>query len=139
MRKLNCILLVDDDNDCNYLHKRILMKTRCAERIEVVNDGEQALHFLKTAVNGLYPCPDLILLDINMPGMNGWEFLEEYEKLDSNVRARMVLVMLTSSVSPDDEARALGMNLIGGFKRKYLNEESIMDIIRTYFPENVQV
>jgi CheY-like chemotaxis protein len=139
MEKLNCILLVDDDNDCNYLHKRVLKKTQCAERIEVVNDGEQALHFLKTAVHGKYPCPDLILLDINMPGMNGWEFLEEYEKLDSEVRAKIVLVMLTSSVSPDDEARALKMNIIGGFRRKYLNEESILEIINAYFPENSNV
>ncbi|HRG88342.1 MAG TPA: response regulator [Chitinophagales bacterium] len=139
MKKLNCILLVDDDNDCNYLHKRVLKKAQCAERIEVVNDGEQALHFLKTAVDGIYPCPDLILLDINMPGMNGWEFLEEYEKLDTTVRARIVLVMLTSSVNPDDEAQALKMNIIGGFRRKYLTEESIKEIIRTYFPENVQV
>lgn len=139
MKKLNCVLLVDDDNDCNYLHKRVLKKAQCAERVEVVNDGEQALHFLKTAVHGKYPCPDLILLDINMPGMNGWEFLEEYEKLDKEVRAKIVLVMLTSSVSPDDEARALNMNLIGGFRRKYLTEESIKEIIHSYFPENVQV
>lgn len=139
MKKLNCILLVDDDNDCNYLHKRVLIKTQCAERIVVVNDGEQALHFLKTAVHGKYPCPDLILLDINMPGMNGWEFLEEYEKLDSEVRAKIVLVMLTSSVSPDDEARAQKMGSLGGFRRKYLTEESIKDIICTYFPENVRV
>lgn len=136
---MNCILLVDDDNDCNYLHKRVLKKAQCAERIEVANDGEQALHFLKTAVNGKYPCPDLILLDINMPGMNGWEFLEEYEKLDNEVKAKIVLMMLTSSVNPDDEARALKMNIIGGFRRKYLDEESIKEIIQTYFPENVRV
>lgn len=139
MKKLNCILLVDDDSDCNYLHKRILMKAQCAEKIEVAYDGEQALNFLKTTVDGKYPCPDLILLDINMPGMNGWEFLEEYEKLDNEVRAKIVLVMLTSSVNPDDEARALKMNIIGGFRRKYLKEETIKEIISTYFPENVRV
>ncbi len=78
--KLNCVLLIDDDDDSNYFHRRLLNKIDCTENIQVALDGREALNFLNTTINKHYPPPAVIFLDINMPGMNGWEFLEEYKK-----------------------------------------------------------
>ena len=82
--KLNCILLVDDDEPTNFLNQMVIEELDIAEQIRVAQNGQEALTYLKKTGIGdeNFPLPDLILLDINMPAMNGWEFLERYRKLN---------------------------------------------------------
>jgi CheY-like chemotaxis protein len=77
-KKLNCILLVDDDTEDNHYHKIVLDDMHITTQVEIARDGIEALQYL-TKENQI--TPELIFLDINMPRMNGWEFLEAYEKL----------------------------------------------------------
>lgn len=135
--KLNCVLLVDDDKDCNFLHKRLLTKADCADEIVIAVDGIEALEFLKSVKDGNHPNPAIIFLDINMPRMNGWEFLEEYKKFSDKQRANVVLIMLTSSLNPDDEARAKTYSDISGFKNKYLDKETLDEILHEHFFEHI--
>ncbi|HEY8657499.1 MAG TPA: response regulator [Hanamia sp.] len=134
-KKLNYVLLVDDDDDCNFFHQRLLNKMECTEKIEIAHDGQKALDFLNSSINGLHPKPDIIFLDINMPGMGGWEFLEEYTKLDEEFKEKIVLVMLTSSLNPDDKERALSYSSVNGFINKYLDKESLNKILTEHFLE----
>ena len=110
-KKINCILLIDDDKSTNFLHKIIIEETGVSEKVEAVQSGQEALDYLERKKEGVYPKPDLIFLDINMPGMNGWEFLEEYEKLDDNLKGEIMIMMLTTSINPDDEEKAKKPNL----------------------------
>jgi CheY-like chemotaxis protein len=135
-KKLNCILLVDDDNDCNYFHKKILHEMNCTASIKVANDGLQAIDYLKTCNEENNPIPDIIFLDINMPRMNGWDFLEVYEKLPPDFREAIVLIMLTTSLNPDDREKASKSPFIKGFKEKYLDEETVSGILKEYFPDH---
>ncbi len=128
--KLNCILLIDDDEATNFLHKIVIEETGCAEKTVAVQSGEEGLNFLNRKENGEFPQPDLILLDINMPGMNGWEFMEEYKKLDVAQKGKFILVMLTSSPNPDDRLKAESIDLIDDFKCKPLTEEMITEILK---------
>ncbi len=132
--KIDCILLVDDDEDCNFFHERLIKKMECADRIETSLTGYDALNFLKTSVNGQHPQPNLILLDINMPGMDGWGFLEEYNKLSEDQKAQIVVVMLTTSLNPDDRVKAESDPNVGAFANKYLDEESLLEILKSNFP-----
>jgi CheY-like chemotaxis protein len=132
-KKLNCILLIDDDKDCNFYHKKLLAALDCAEAIEVATDGLKALDFLHSSARENKPAPDIIFLDINMPRMNGWEFLQEYEKFPLTLRATILLIMLSTSLNPDDRARALASPVVNGFKEKYLTEEIVTDILRENF------
>jgi CheY-like chemotaxis protein len=132
--KLNCILLVDDDNDCNFFHKRLLQEMNCTEKIQVATNGAEALEFLKTC-SGDY-VPDIILLDINMPKVNGWEFLEAYEKLPIQFKAKIVLIMLTTSLNPDDRVKASTFPSVKGFKEKYLDEGMLQDILKEHFADH---
>ena len=118
-KKLNCVLLVDDDNDCHYFHKRLINKMIITEKLELANDGEEALTFLKSRNNGMHPKPDIIFLDLNMPGMNGWEFLEEYKKLDEELKAK-ILVIVTTSINLDDRKRAENIGDVNGFRKNFL-------------------
>jgi len=136
-KKLNSILLVDDDNDCNFFHERLIKKMEYAEHVYIVNNGREAIDFLKSKVNGKHPHPDIIFLDINMPIMNGWEFIEEYQKLQDNQKAKVMLIMLTTSLNPDDLEHAKQYKDIKGYKNKYLDKESMSEILKEFFSEEV--
>lgn len=130
--KLECILLIDDDEATNYLHKMIIDNSDCTKECAVAENGFEALELLQAKNNPLKP--DLIFLDINMPKMNGWEFLVEYKKIN-NIPKSTILIMLSTSLHPDDKKKAESMEDINGFVNKPLSEETMQEIMRTYFPK----
>ena len=136
-KKLNSILLVDDDEDCNFFHTRLINRMGITEDIHVALDGAEALDYLRSTVDGKYPQPAIIFLDINMPKVDGWEFLEEYEKLDEVQKAQVVLVMLTTSLNPDDMERAKNNPLVHDYLNKYLDAERINKIIEEHFNDQM--
>jgi CheY-like chemotaxis protein len=134
-QKLKCILLVDDDEATNFIHKVVLRQARCTENIVTSNNGQEALEFLQTSSDGIYPNPDLILLDINMPVMNGWEFLMHYEAFDPASPRRKIIVMLTTSLPAADRAKAEGIKAISGYMNKPLTSESVRELLKKHFSE----
>jgi len=128
-KKLNCILLVDDDDAVNFIHNRVIHKSGCSSNVAVARNGQEAIVFLTTKVDGKYPQPDLIFLDINMPVMNGWEFLEEYEKLEQDQKGREIIVMLTTSLNPDDKEKAKNIPHINDFHAKPLSLDHLNSIL----------
>ncbi len=127
---ISCILLVDDDENDNFFHKRALEKIRIAKKVEVVNTGEQALTYLEnSSQTSDHEHPNIIFLDINMPVMNGWEFLDEYERLPETTRANTLVIMLTTSLNPADKKRADQNPLVNGFINKPLEEKHIQRIV----------
>jgi len=133
-KKLDCILLIDDDNEDNHFHKIVLDEMNIADHIEVATSGIDALHFL---TNKAFPPPDLIFLDINMPKMNGWEFLEAYAKLTEVKRPKIIIIMLTTSTHPNEEEKSAQFPEITGFNSKPLSEEMLNGILRKYYPDLV--
>ena len=133
--KLNCVLLIDDDEATNLVNKMVVNKLDCAESVEIAYNGQEALDFLKSTTDGKYPQPDLIILDINMPVMDGWEFLEEYNQLNDDQLGRVVVTMLTTSLNPEDKAKADNSPNINDFLNKPLTTEALAGIIAHYFPE----
>jgi CheY-like chemotaxis protein len=131
-KKLNCILLVDDDDEDNFFHKIVIERMDVTDCIEVAENGIEALKFLKKENQAI---PELIFLDINMPKMNGWEFLEEYKKLSPDQKARITIMMLTTSANPDDIKRAESIEEVDGYKTKPLSEEMLTDILCKHFPD----
>jgi CheY-like chemotaxis protein len=126
---LDCVLLIDDDEPTNFLNRMTLEQAGCARRIQIAESGWEALDFLQ-ATN---PRPDLIFLDINMPAMDGWEFLERYRNLPSACKADVVLVMLTTSLNPDDEQRTRAIPEVAGFEHKPLGQEKLENLLKKYF------
>lgn len=139
-RKLMCILFIDDDEPTNFLNKLIVDEMRCAEHVQIVHSGREALDYLTQSGayknnNNHYPRPDLIFLDINMPGMDGWEFLDHYKKLPDNQKGNIVMVMLTTSLNPDDAKAAQQYDEISGFENKPLQQNVIEKILYDFFSE----
>ncbi|RZK62877.1 MAG: response regulator [Hymenobacter sp.] len=134
MPKLTSILLVDDDSTTNYLNKILLNRLQVAEQLLVAENGREALATLTQACTTPHTtCPALILLDINMPVMNGIEFLEAYQELPLAQRQATVVVLLTTSVSPRDLTRVQALP-IAGTLTKPLTEGKIKTLLEAHFP-----
>lgn len=131
MKKLNCILLIDDNPADNEFHEIAIRKAGICDQIKVALDGFEALNYIRqsTVDSTNFPTPDLIFLDVNMPGMNGFEFLEEYQKLDEEIKSKLVIMMLTTSLNPDDELRAKTYNSLRGFMNKPLTTDTLQKLI----------
>ncbi|MDX1772546.1 response regulator [Oceanihabitans sediminis] len=137
MRKFNTILLIDDDIATNEYHEIIINIAGVANKVHSVTSGQEGLDYLtsKGNYNGKedsFPQPDLIFLDINMPAMNGFEFMEEYENLDEGQKGKHIFVMLTSSLNPDDKKRAIENNYIQDFMDKPLTKELVLKLHAKY-------
>lgn len=135
-QKLNCILLIDDDEPTNFLNRMVIEEVDCALRVEIMQNARDALRYLtNTTPEGDYPRPDLVFLDINMPAMDGWEFIERYNQLSAEQKARIIVVMLTTSFNPEDELKARKISGVSGFKNKPLTPEILMQILQKHFPD----
>ena len=135
MKKLNCILLVDDDETTNFYNHYLLKKAEVAESIQIVKNGKEALNYLTnhSGEAGAYPQPDLIFLDINMPVMDGFEFLEAYSQLDEKIKGKVVVCMLTTSLHEDDLNRAKQFVELSDYLYKPLKNEGLLEIIEKHF------
>lgn len=110
MKRLRSILLVDDNETSNFLNERMLKRMQLTENIQVLNNGKDALDLLfdlSTAPQtaGVIK-PELILLDVNMPVLDGFEFLEIYQELPESFRSDIIIAILSTSSHPKDTSRA---------------------------------
>jgi CheY-like chemotaxis protein len=138
--KINCILLIDDDEPTNFISQMIIEEADCAAEIQIAYSGGQAIDYLtskgtSTSGQNTYPRPDLIFLDINMPAMNGWEFLQKYNSLEKEHKGNIVIIMLTTSLNPDDRARSKDFPDVSGFENKPLTRVKLEALLKKHFPE----
>lgn len=106
MQKVDTVLLIDDDEVDNLAHARVIKKAGFAENILVEQSPVKALDLLKSTLKDNLKFPDVIFLDLNMPMMNGFEFLEAYSKLPEESIKKTKIFILSSSLNPEDEERA---------------------------------
>lgn len=133
MQKLTCALLVDDDQTTNYLNQLLLKRLGVTDKLLVASNGQEALDLLQIHCHqATDECPVLILLDVKMPVMDGFAFLEAYDKLPLPQKQAIIIVMLTTSLHPQDVDRVQKLN-IAGFLNKPLTEAKINDVLKSYF------
>jgi len=126
-------MLVDDSHDDNFIHERAIKQQFIDIRVITKTTGQDGLTQLRSTP-GIDNClPDLIFLDINMPGMNGWEFLEEYNHLEKSMQSRAIIIMLSTSKVTEDIIRAKEWPFVSDFITKPLTREKINGIDEKYF------
>ena len=131
-KDLKYVLLIDDDDDDNFFHERAIKKADNGIPVIAKTSAKAALNHIKDAQSH-QNLPGLIFLDINMPGMNGWEFLEEYNKLDKSLHNEVVIIMLTTSDSMEDRAKAKNWEFVSDYIKKPLNKQLVENILGKYF------
>lgn len=137
MKKLDCILLIDDNEADNTYHKIIITEADVCKHIQIETSGQKALDYIIKATEPnkteVFPKPGLIFLDINMPGMNGFEFLKIYQVLEEEQKSRAVVIMLTTSLNPEDKSKAMGFKDVTEFQNKPLTVEVLHELVEKYF------
>lgn len=132
-KKINNILLIDDDAVNNFIVINTLKRLDIADKITAATNGLEAIDLIKSYISdNQNDLPKIIFLDINMPIMDGWEFLEEFEKLDSEIKSQIYIYMVSSSVYEDDISRSKTYQSVTDFISKPLIQEKILEIYRNH-------
>ena len=132
-KQLKCIMLVDDNPHDNFFHERVIRKTRLGNiKVVIKHTALEALDYLKLDQDDTMH-PGLIFLDINMPGMDGWEFLEEYKLLDKDQQSKAMIIMLTTCENRQEVTRANANTSVSGFITKPLTRDKMIEINDKYF------
>lgn len=132
MQTMECILLVDDDEITNFVHETLIGEMNITRQILVALNGQEALDLIKQGKVSDFGRNSLIILDINMPVMNGFEFLAAYSQLDEKLTQSLIIVMLTSSVNPKDVDRIQQLG-VEDILHKPLNEDKLRAVIEKHF------
>ena len=126
--KFDRVLLIDDNDIDNFINERMITTNFFSNRVIVKNSGESALNYLKENAGEDANLPQIIFLDLNMPIMDGFAFLAEYEKLPDAVIKNSKVIVLSSSISPEDINRASTNPLVVKYVNKPLNEKYLAAI-----------
>ena len=130
-RGLN-FLLVDDDDICLFIHRRVLELSGYCQSAHSAGNGRTALEILNRAAIGDASWPDIILLDLEMPLMNGLAFLEAFGRMDFPDKEQVSIVLLTSSVSEKDRQYAISLG-VDHYLSKPFTMEAMHGVVRSIY------
>lgn len=125
---IDLVMLIDDNDTDNFISKRIIEITQFAEQVEVRNSGQDALEYLMAHANDVDRLPRLIFLDINMPVMDGFMFLYEFENLSAIVQERCQVVILSSSDNQRDIDKIVNNQSVIQYITKPLTQHALEGI-----------
>ncbi|WP_160143868.1 response regulator [Chryseolinea soli] len=130
-QKLNLALLIDDDDVVNVLNTIMVRQTGCVESVLSIQSAEKALETL-SAFQREKKWPSLIFVDINMPGMDGWQFIDQFRESFSTHKQKCIICMLSSSLDPRDKQKAAQSDMVDHYASKPLSKEVVHTVWKKY-------
>ncbi|MDN3582893.1 response regulator [Mucilaginibacter flavus] len=130
MYKFNLACIVDDDSIVRLTSEVMIFNYKIAKKTITFEHGKAALDYFKQFKNQPEMLPELILLDINMPVMNGWGFIQRFAKLQPTLSRKVVIYLVSSSIDPADHSRATELELISGFVIKPVSKKALEEMVR---------
>lgn len=127
-KKIDLVMIVDDNDTDNFISKRIIEITKFAKAVEIRNSGKSALEFLEENENNVEKLPDLIFLDINMPIVDGFVFLYEFEKFNATLKNKCKVIILSSSDNKRDIDKIVNNDHVIKFITKPLTEKALNEV-----------
>jgi CheY-like chemotaxis protein len=129
MKPIKTIMIIDDDDLFVYLTKKTIEKTNLVEEIIVSENGKDAINYLTENAENPDLLPEIILLDLSMPIMDGWQFLDEYAAIESKIEKNIIIYIVTSSISPEDINKAKSIECVTDLIIKPLTKDKLIEII----------
>jgi len=119
-------MIIDDDEIFHLIFSDIIVMADVTRKISSFLSAEESLNYLNTTDN----LPELIFLDINMPGLDGWDFLNEFAKLSDNIKNKVKIVMLSSSIFEEDRIKAQKNKYVADFVVKPIDVEKVQTLVK---------
>jgi len=127
--KYKNVMVVDDNQIDLYIAEMVMMTTGFAEKVICVGSAREALEYLRPLDESSDGLPTLIFLDINMPEMTGFDFLDEYQRLPDNIRKKCIIMMLTTSLDEQDRKLAEDNEFVKRFLNKPLDRDKLAQLM----------
>ena len=127
-KDINLVMLVDDNDTDNFISRRIIEITQFAKDVVIKNSGKSALEYLEENKKAPGSLPDLIFLDINMPIVDGFVFLYEFEKFEDGLKNKCKVIILSSSDNKRDIDKIVNNDHVIKFITKPLTENALSDV-----------
>ncbi|TDS15202.1 response regulator receiver domain-containing protein [Maribacter caenipelagi] len=134
LERLNTILLVDDDDASNFLHSIFINKLDMDVNINSALNGQEAIDFILGKGQEQLELPCMVMLDLRMPVMDGWQFMNAYEELvPKKLKEQITIVLVTISDNKEDKERAVNNKYIADFAQKPLSDETFKALIQKHY------
>lgn len=130
MKRIQHLTLVDDDEVFVFLAKKAIQQTNLVELVKVFDNGQEILDYLLENLEKPEELPEVMLLDLSMPVMDGWQFLGEFHKLSPRLPRKITIFICSSSISPEEIELANKNNEVSDFIIKPINKEKMIEIIQ---------
>lgn len=131
--KINFVLLIDDDRATNFFNSIMINKHDSYDKVHCVQSGYEAIEYLENIGEGNAICPDLIFLDINMPGMNGWDFLTQFDRIKTTIPKEIKIVLLSTSSDPDEVRKSMVYYTVDDYICKPLSKSLLTSVSENHF------
>lgn len=127
-KKLEKILIIDDDEVANFIYRKVIQNSDITHEIGTFQSAMDALNYIQQCAQGKAKTPEIIFLDINMPVMSGWDFLNAYKEVASDLKNQIKVYMLSSSVYQEDIEKAKAFEEVNDYIIKPLTKEKLIEI-----------
>lgn len=127
MKNIETIYLVDDDDVFQFLTKKVIEESNLVSKIKIFNNGQEAIEDITDKYMKGSQLPEIILLDLSMPVMDGWEFLEEFSKIENN--HSIMIYVISSSISPKDVEKANSYSSVRDYIIKPITKVKFIELL----------
>ena len=119
------VAIIDDDHVFQKITWMKLTRKKYARKVLMFSDGDQAIRFIESNADKPDELPDIVLLDLNMPVMDGWDFMNAFVKIRPKIGKKITIFVATSSVNPEDQRRALEVSAVTDYIIKPISDASL--------------
>ncbi len=130
MKKIDLACIIDDDNIFIYGVRKVMELAEICNNFSIYRNGQEALNGLKSIISSNEKLPDIILLDLNMPVLDGWQFLDEFIKIPA--AKKITIYIVSSSVDPEDVLRAKSYEIVSNYVVKPITMKKLEELMRDF-------
>ncbi|MBQ0733328.1 response regulator [Aquimarina celericrescens] len=134
MKKIDLACIIDDDNIFIYGVRKVMELAEICNNFLIYKNGQEALDALTSIISSNNKLPDIILLDLNMPVLDGWQFLDEFIKIPAS--KRITIYIVSSSVDPEDVLRAKSYEIVSNYVVKPITMKKLEELMRDFAESN---